>query len=254
MLAYHGDLSIKEKYLARIRLHAAHDEIIKGLYWEKGKGCAVGCTIHGSDHGAYERELGIPRTIAHMEDAMFEHLPNVVAMKFPERFLAAITPGADLSLVMSRLMLWLLVDPDDGVILFADAEDAKSAIERIAALYERQLSGDNPSPEEWSAAAATACAAAPTACAAAAAACAAAPTACAAAAAAWAAAAWAAAWAAAAWAATAAEAAEEAWAAAAAEAAEEVWAAKGAAAKETYWIKASDKLIDLLKAAPVASV
>ena len=220
MLAYHGDLSIKEKYLARIRLHAAHDEIIKGCYWQKGKGCAVGCTIHGSDHGAYERELGIPQTIAHMEDAMFERLPNVIAMKFPERFLAAITPGADLSLVMSRLMLWLLVDPDDGVILFADAEDAKSAIERIAALYERQLSGDNPSPEEWSAEAAAAKAAA-----------------------AWAASS--AAEAAAAWAAE-----EPAWAGQAVAAAAEAAAWASAPAKEPYWIKASDKLIDLLKAAP----
>ena len=235
MLAYHGDLSIKEKYLARIRLHAAHDEIIKGCYWQKGKGCAVGCTIHGSDHGAYERELGIPQTIAHMEDAMFERLPNVVAMKFPERFLAAITPGADLSLVMSRLMLWLLVDPDDGVILFADAEDAKSAIERIAALYERQLSGDNPSPEEWSAAAATACAAAAATAWAATAAEKAVP------ATAWAAAAEAA-WAAAEWQAAATAAAAAAAAASA--------SSEKAAAKETYWIKASDKLIDLLKAAP----
>lgn len=67
MKAFHSDEAVKEKYLERVRAHSAADSIIKGKYWESGKGCAVGCTIEGSDHERYETELGIPRVIARLE-------------------------------------------------------------------------------------------------------------------------------------------------------------------------------------------
>ena len=70
MLAFHNDPTIKQKYVDRINAHYDADEIIHGIYWENGKGCAVGCTIEGSDHERYETELGIPATIAHLEDAI----------------------------------------------------------------------------------------------------------------------------------------------------------------------------------------
>ena len=54
MEAFHNDPSIKEKYLTRVQAHYKADEIIQGKYWENGKGCAVGCTIHSSDHKNYE--------------------------------------------------------------------------------------------------------------------------------------------------------------------------------------------------------
>jgi len=60
MLAFHNNPAIKEKYLARVRAHRVADEIVKGRYWENGKGCAVGCTLHSGKHMSYESELGIP--------------------------------------------------------------------------------------------------------------------------------------------------------------------------------------------------
>lgn len=42
MKAFHGKKSIKAKYLSRVRAHAKADEIIKGTYWQEGKGCACG--------------------------------------------------------------------------------------------------------------------------------------------------------------------------------------------------------------------
>ena len=83
MKAFHNDEKIKKKYLSRLRAHQKADEIVKGFYWEMGKGCAVGCTIHSSDHGAYETELGIPRWLAKLEDRIFEGLPNGRAKKWP---------------------------------------------------------------------------------------------------------------------------------------------------------------------------
>lgn len=112
MVAFHGDPAVKAKYLRRVAAHRKKDEIIQGLYWALGvtgryHGCAVGCTIHGSDHKKYETELGIPRDVAFIEDTIFEYLPEGEAFKFPGQFLKAIKPGADLSNVSNKYVGWL---------------------------------------------------------------------------------------------------------------------------------------------------
>jgi hypothetical protein len=114
MLSYHSDPAIKARYLARVEGHAAADEIIKGRYWEAGKGCAVGCTVHGASHKDFERTLGIPQMLAWLEDVIFEGLPNRVAKTWPERFLSAIEPGKDLSRVAWQLLHWLLTEGGPG--------------------------------------------------------------------------------------------------------------------------------------------
>jgi len=107
MRAFHNDPAIREKYMARLRAHAEADEIVKGQYWQNGKGCAVGCTIHGSDHQAYETELGIPVALAMLEDRIFENLPSTLAMKWPLRFLGAFETGVDYSRVSWKFLYWL---------------------------------------------------------------------------------------------------------------------------------------------------
>jgi hypothetical protein len=148
MKAYHGKIEIKEQYLARVRMHREADELVKGQYWQNGKGCAVGCTIHGNEHVRYEKELGIPRILARLEDGIFEGLPNGEAMAWPERFLEAISVGADLSVVAWQFLHWLLVDAQEGVIRFALTEKAKAAIHRVAVLMERKAKGEVVSWDE----------------------------------------------------------------------------------------------------------
>jgi hypothetical protein len=116
MLSFHSDPAIKSKYLARLEGHAAADEIIKGRYWEAGKGCAVGCTIHGASHADYERELGIPRMLAWLEDVIFEGLPNRKAKTWPHQFLSSIDPGKDLSRVGWQFLHWLLTERDPAAL------------------------------------------------------------------------------------------------------------------------------------------
>jgi len=110
MFAYHNDPSIKEAILAQLSSHALADELVKGLYWEDGKGCAVGCTIHSGDHAEYESRFGIPQMLAHLEDRIFEGLPNNKAKEWPCRFMGAIRPGADLSRVGWKFLHWLMTD------------------------------------------------------------------------------------------------------------------------------------------------
>lgn len=39
MKAFHNKQKIKDLYLKRLKDHYDADEIIKGTYWENGKGC-----------------------------------------------------------------------------------------------------------------------------------------------------------------------------------------------------------------------
>jgi hypothetical protein len=110
LIAYHGDPAIKSKYLNRVLAHQAADEIAHGFYWENGKGCAVGCTLHSNRHAAYETELGVSRMLARLEDRLFEGMANGKSKEFPAKFLAAIQPGADLSRVGWIFLHWLLTE------------------------------------------------------------------------------------------------------------------------------------------------
>lgn len=105
LLSFHNDPKIKQKYLDRVIAHKKADELIKGTYWENGKGCAVGCTIHSSDHSKYKTELGIPEWLARLEDIIFEGLPNDKSKDWPIRFLSAIEPGKDLDQIKTSFII-----------------------------------------------------------------------------------------------------------------------------------------------------
>lgn len=116
LLSFHGKQEIKDEYIARVKAHGISDEIVKGQYWEDGKGCAVGCTIHGSNHLAYEKELGIPFDLAIYEDKIFESLPNDEAKTFPLEFLEAIPVGVNLEKIGLKLSLWVVADKKEGIL------------------------------------------------------------------------------------------------------------------------------------------
>ena len=231
MLAYHNDPAVKDKYIARMRSHMEADALIQGKGWDGYKGCAVGCTFETYDHSCGPVEIGVPEPLVRLEDAIFEGLPEDQAKGFPLAFLEAIQVGADLSLAWPRFAVWLLSDPQFGVLRHCN-DATRPSVETVIGLYHRWIDGDQPSDEEFEVARAAAWAARETE-----AARAAAETA------------WAAAWAAA----GAAEAAS--WAAAGA-AQSAAWAAAEAAswaAKEGFWIAARDELLRLLSQAPVAA-
>src|ERR1700738_2285590 len=125
MIAYHGKWTEKNDILIQLHKHKAADEIIKGVYWEDGKGCAVGCTLHSGDHAEYEPRFRIPQALARLEDQIFEKLPNEKAKEWPVAFMDAITPGADLSRVHWKFLHWILTDdkvnPGINHPLFKDA-------------------------------------------------------------------------------------------------------------------------------------
>ena len=153
LLAFYDKPKLKEKYLKRVQKHYDLDEIIHGVYWDNGKGCAVGCTMEqgGEVHKAMEKTLGIPESLCLLEDKLFEGMKNGDAKEFPLRFLKAIKPGADLTRVEYKFKHWLLVDKHNGVIQWAETE-SKKIIRHIAKLQKQASEGSMPSDEKWSAA------------------------------------------------------------------------------------------------------
>ena len=124
LIAFKGRQEVKDFYLARIAAHRAADEIIQGVYWENGKGCAVGCTVHSNNHEKYESNLGIPIMLAMLQDRIFEGLPNSAAKNFPGNFLSSIKSGADLSCVGWKFLYWLLTKSNIGEFNHTSVRDA----------------------------------------------------------------------------------------------------------------------------------
>ena len=109
-LAYHGSEDIKAKLLASLAKHREADKIVKGQYWENGKGCAIGCMVHSGDYNKVVQKFGWSLPITKLVDTIFEGLPNDQAQLWPERIVRAHRAGADTSLVHWRFLHWLLTD------------------------------------------------------------------------------------------------------------------------------------------------
>ena len=220
MLAFTNSVMNKDQLIDRLQAHFDADEIIKGVYWEDGKGCAVGCSIHSSNHSLFEPMFGIPSSLAFLQDRIFEGLPNEEAKKFPLEFCNSIRSGADLSKVIYKFCAWVLSDIEYGVVKYSGNPNwgCEIAISNVANICARMALGETVDGGEIEAARAAAEAAAG------------------AAREAWAA-------------------AEAAWAAAgaaraaaqAAEAAAEAAAGAAWAAAETHYGKMRDKLLELLR-------
>ena len=146
MTAYHSDPALKAKIMAQIRAHREADEITQGSYYrENGKlrVCAVGCVLHDPEggHAQYETEFGIPAQLAYLEDGLFESMPLAAAKEWPAQFMGAIQPGADLSMVWPRFAVWLMIDPEWGVVNTTDDEEVKAICRRVADGYQRAIDG-----------------------------------------------------------------------------------------------------------------
>src|SRR3990167_6467125 len=143
LLSFHSDPKIKKTYVDRLEAHAKADEFIHGKYWENGKGCAVGCTIHSDQHNAYETELGIPEWLARLEDAIFEGLDNGNAKKFAVDFLVAIPVGKNLEPIKWKFCAFILKENIERVITLKIDDKLKKkvveAVQGVLALHEEAI-------------------------------------------------------------------------------------------------------------------
>src|SRR5260221_144759 len=145
--AFHDNMQIRQFHVERVLAHQLANEIMQGTSWREDAAGAVGCTLESNQHSRYEEELGIPRQLAYLEDRIFEGLPNKEAKGFPFAFLTSIPVGADLSLVLARFMVWLLIDPEKGVLRLVGKQG--QAITAVASLYQRVIEGEAVSTQDW---------------------------------------------------------------------------------------------------------
>ena len=146
------DADLSTAVLAELQYHYDHDEIIKGRYWEAGKGCAVGCILKNDNHMEYETEFGIPVMLAKLEDRIFEGLPNGQSKAWPQLFMfTALSVGKTrkermklLQLVGWRFLYWLLKEelPKNVVGEGKIFDDVRSAIGQCADVLYPLTKGD----------------------------------------------------------------------------------------------------------------
>ena len=132
--------------------HQKADELIRGTYWDDGKGCAIGCTVHSSEHKAYETELGMPEWFARLEDAIFEGMSHKASCRFPMRLLSAIPVGfAEWDRLYHKFCAYILRD----VCKFDRTKypDVAVAVDDIVRLHEQMTESDD---QAWLAARSTA--------------------------------------------------------------------------------------------------
>lgn len=121
--AFFGDRGLREQLIARVTQHRLAQQVVQGsVIWSGEFGSAVGCTLHGENFDGYEHEFGIARVLACLKEALFQRLPAEEAVLWPERFLAAVRPNADLSKVWAEFVIWLLNHPEQGLIAHVDEE------------------------------------------------------------------------------------------------------------------------------------
>ena len=134
MLAYHNDPTIKKQVLEQLQRHYDAEEIVREKCRDDGKGFSMSSIFKLAENF---NTFGMPKVLAHLEDAIFEGLPNEEAKNWPIRFMSAINVGADLSTVWRDFVIWLLIDPADGVIKYTQpGTDAHRVIMQVATLYQ----------------------------------------------------------------------------------------------------------------------
>jgi hypothetical protein len=157
--AFYNKPELKSQAIAEMQAHIAADQLVKGQYWEDGKGCFIGCAVGekgvGHWHDTFEELYNIDKRLAKLFDALFEGLPNERSMRWPIEVYTAIQVGADVSKVADEFRYWLLTG-EDSPLAFSFKEDAWGvwdAIKGVAALYSERLAGKEPSNAAWVAAA-----------------------------------------------------------------------------------------------------
>ena len=177
LIAYHGDSDLKAALLREVARHRESDMLVKGTYGDNNevefRACAVGCSIHSlakiqkrtldtSDHSVLAYELAVPVQLFHIQDAFFEALPEELSQTWPERFLDAIQPGSDTSMVIPQFFYWILADPEAGVVNCCEGyERQRNAILKMSELFKRLIDMVPVSDAEWNEASAEAARATP---------------------------------------------------------------------------------------------
>ena len=171
LLTYYGDAERKRIRVERCEAHKKADRLLANTYGEeyygKFQACAIGCQIWDiaqekgvrfedvdSDqrHSIVASDYGWPEWLCHLEDYIFEGLPEEQQADWPSRLVGAVPVGKNIEPIRHRLMAFIQRDMLPKYFDETKHADVAAAIDQTASLHERAASGDLVSEEEWSAA------------------------------------------------------------------------------------------------------
>jgi len=93
--------------------HHAADEVVAGIYWTGGRGCFIGCAVHGQDPSPLIEETDIPLVWIRTAEAIFEGLARMYGPERSRDFFrdvtkAGVVDGKDYSKFHWRFMRAIL--------------------------------------------------------------------------------------------------------------------------------------------------
>lgn len=156
----------KIELLENAKAHYAADMLLKRTYGTvlggKFKGCSVGCHLrhikptfdgdaHDYDdkHGIVARYYGYPEWLAHLQDTIFEGLPDDESARWHVQLaerIAALPDEPDWQRILHRVHVAILR------IALRAAGTAQEVVQQVIDLHERAGNGEIVSDELWSAA------------------------------------------------------------------------------------------------------
>jgi hypothetical protein len=148
-IAFLGDPELKALALARLRSHIAAGTFVIFPAWDDGKANVIGALIEADDKQAFADQYGYPIAFV----TALEGIVN--AFRFgpdSEGFVQALlerTPvGADLSRVVSQLLVNLLDRPDIVALTTRDAE-VERCRQAVVGLQQRAIAGEESDRKVW---------------------------------------------------------------------------------------------------------
>ena len=100
-----------------------------------------------------EQYFGIPPKLLSLIESLYVNLPSKEQPAWVAKLLEQVEDGADLSLIVNHFLVWLLTDPQKGIIIYATTPGLQTAIENVSSLHSRVISGGEVTGPEWDAAA-----------------------------------------------------------------------------------------------------
>ena len=132
---------IKTQMVDEAILHREQDLLIKGHFWDGHKGCSVGCFVktENSPHAKLAEITGMPEYMHHLQDTIFEGLPEETRYHWSERFFKAAPVGLSHDDYDLKIRNPFLVFILKGVLDTFDHKKhpyVKKAIDTVIDLYE----------------------------------------------------------------------------------------------------------------------
>ncbi|MDR6511006.1 hypothetical protein J2792_001878 [Novosphingobium capsulatum] len=152
VIAFHGDPLVKAQALDRLQRHVTAGSFVYFPAWENGNANVIGAVVEADDTPAYAERLGYPLALAETLPMLVNGFrPQPEAVRFALAWLERTPVGADLTTIVSQLVLDLLANAD-LVKLTERYPDVEQSRQAIMALHRRAIDGDEPDRKTWKAA------------------------------------------------------------------------------------------------------